>query len=89
MLNLKHLVKVGFQIFCQTSDLGLRLEVDFVFPLSQEQQQPLTKIYRTDMGHTTNCPPYKKALEKFVLLQKGLRKICPTTKSPPFSKGLL
>ena len=41
-------------IYCQTSDLGLRLEVDFVFPLSQEQQQeeeeeqPLTKIYRTD-----------------------------------------
>ena len=42
--------------FCQTSDLGLRLEVDFVFPLSQEeeeeekqQEQPLTKIYRTDM----------------------------------------
>ena len=38
--------------FCQTSDLGLRLEVDFVFPLSQEQeeqeQQPLTKIYRKD-----------------------------------------
>ena len=42
-------------LFCQTSDLGLRLEVDFVFPLSQEEQQqeqeqqPLTKIYRTDM----------------------------------------
>ena len=38
--------------FCQTSDLGLRLEVDFVFPLSQEQQQeqeePLTKIYRIE-----------------------------------------
>ena len=34
---------------CQTSDLGLRLEVDFVFPLSQEEEQgeeqePLTKI---------------------------------------------
>ena len=25
--------------YCQTSDLGLRLEVDFVFPLSQEQQE--------------------------------------------------
>ena len=25
--------------FCQTSDLGLRLEVDFVFPLSQQEQQ--------------------------------------------------
>ena len=25
--------------FCQTSDLGLRLEVDFVFPLSQQQQE--------------------------------------------------
>ena len=25
--------------YCQTSDLGLRLEVDFVFPLSQQQQQ--------------------------------------------------
>ena len=25
--------------FCQTSDLGLRLEVDFVFPLSQEQEE--------------------------------------------------
>ena len=24
---------------CQTSDLGLRLEVDFVFPLSQQEQQ--------------------------------------------------
>ena len=40
---------------CQTSDLGLRLEVDFVFPLSQEEQQqqqqqeqPLTKIYKMD-----------------------------------------
>jgi len=38
-------------MYCQTSDLGLRLEVDFVFPLSQQQQQeeeeeeePLTKI---------------------------------------------
>ena len=34
--------------YCQTSDLGLRLEVDFVFPLSQQEQQeeeqPLTKI---------------------------------------------
>ena len=39
--------------YCQTSDLGLRLEVDFVFPLSQEEQQqeeeePLTKIYRME-----------------------------------------
>ena len=37
--------------YCQTSDLGLRLEVDFVFPLSQEQQEqeePLTKIYRIE-----------------------------------------
>ena len=39
--------------YCQTSDLGLRLEVDFVFPLSQEEQQeqqeePLTKIYRIE-----------------------------------------
>ena len=25
--------------YCQTSDLGLRLEVDFVFPLSQEEQE--------------------------------------------------
>ena len=25
--------------YCQTSDLGLRLEVDFVFPLSQEEEQ--------------------------------------------------
>ena len=42
--------------FCQTSDLGLRLEVDFVFPLSQqeeeeqeeeEQQQPSPKSIRT------------------------------------------
>ena len=32
-------------------------------------------------SHTTNCPPYKKVLEKFVLLQKVLKKICPTTKS--------
>ena len=40
---------------CQTSDLGLRLEVDFVFPLSQEEQeeeeqQPLTKIYRIELS---------------------------------------
>ena len=40
--------------FCQTSDLDLRLEVDFVVPLSQEEQEeqekePLTKIYRTYM----------------------------------------
>ena len=40
-------------LYCQTSDLGLRLEVDFVSPLSQEEEeeqqlQPLTKIYRTD-----------------------------------------
>ena len=42
---------VSIQDFCQTSDLGLRLEVDFVFPLSQEEQQqeePLTKIYRIE-----------------------------------------
>ena len=25
--------------YCQTSDLGLRLEVDFVFPLSQQQEE--------------------------------------------------
>ena len=25
--------------YCQTSDLGLRLEVDFVFPLSQQEEQ--------------------------------------------------
>ena len=38
-------------IFCQTSDLGLRLEVDFVFPMLQqeeeeeeEQQQPSPKF---------------------------------------------
>ena len=42
-------------LFCQTSDLGLRLEVDFVFPLSQEeeeeqQQQPLTKIYQIELN---------------------------------------
>ena len=35
---------------CQTSDLGLRLEVDFVFPLSQEQEQPLTKIYHIELN---------------------------------------
>ena len=40
--------------YCQTSDLGLRLEVHFVFPLSQQQQQeqqqqePLTKIYQIE-----------------------------------------
>ena len=37
--------------FCQTLGLVLRLRVDFVLPLSQEQQQqeeqqPLTKIYQ-------------------------------------------
>ena len=52
-LNIFLLKFVLKRTFCQTSDLGLRLEVDFVFPLSQEQQeeeeeQPLTKIYRTD-----------------------------------------
>ena len=43
--------------YCQTSDLGLRLEVDIVFPLSQEQEQqeqqqeqPLTKIYRIELN---------------------------------------
>ena len=38
-------------IHCQTSDIGLRLEVDFVFPLSQEEEEeeePLTKIYRIE-----------------------------------------
>ena len=40
-------------MYCQTSDLGLRLEVDFVFPLSQqeeeqEEQEPLSKIYRIE-----------------------------------------
>ena len=42
-----------FNICCQTSDLGLRLEVDFVFPLSQEEQEeqePLTKIYRIELN---------------------------------------
>ena len=38
-------IKIQFYVlfiflgFCQTSDLGLRLKVDFVFPPSQEQQQ--------------------------------------------------
>ena len=36
--------------FCQTLGLVLRLRVDFVLPLSQEEQeqqeQPLTKIYQ-------------------------------------------
>ena len=34
--------------FCQTLGLVLRLRVDFVLPLSQEQEQeqPLTKIYQ-------------------------------------------
>ena len=37
--------------YCQTLGLVLRLRVDFVLPLSQEQQeeqeeQPLTKIYQ-------------------------------------------
>ena len=40
--------------FCQTSDLGLRLEVDFVFPLSQEEEEqeeePPTKIYRIELN---------------------------------------
>ena len=38
--------------YCQTSDLGLRLEVDFVFHLSQEEQEqePLTKIYRIELN---------------------------------------
>ena len=42
-------VRQAERYYCQTSDLGLRLEVDFVFPLSQQQQEeeeeePLTKI---------------------------------------------
>ena len=42
-------------VSCQTSDLGLRLEVDFVFPLSQEEEeqqeeQPLTKINRIELN---------------------------------------
>ena len=37
--------------YCQTSDLGLRLEVDFDFPLSQEhEQEPITKIYRIELN---------------------------------------
>ena len=44
--------KVGFSVSCcQTLGLVLRLRVDFVLPLSQEQeeeQQPPTKIYQTD-----------------------------------------
>ena len=35
--------------YCQTLGLVLRLRVDFVLPLSQEEQeqeQPLTKIYQ-------------------------------------------
>ena len=32
--------------FCQTLGLVLRLRVDFVLPLSQQEQQPLTKIYQ-------------------------------------------
>ena len=51
-----HWKRPNLVFFCQTSDLGLRLEVDFVFPLSQEQEeqqeeqqeQPLTKIYRIE-----------------------------------------
>ena len=42
-----------YPFYCQTSDLGLRLEVDFVFPLSQQQQlqqEPLTKIYRIELN---------------------------------------
>ena len=35
--------------FCKTSDLGLRLEVDFVFSLSQEEQEqePSPKFLQT------------------------------------------
>ena len=39
---------IRFEIYCQTLGLVLRLRVDFVLPLSQEQQEeeePLTKIY--------------------------------------------
>ena len=41
--------------YCQTLSLVLRLRVDFVLPLSQEEQeeqqeQPLTKIYQKGMG---------------------------------------
>ena len=55
---LKYRVLKGSENNCQTSDLGLKLEVDFVFPLSQEQeaeeeeqqQQHLTKIYRIELN---------------------------------------
>ena len=32
--------QISNNIFCQTSDLGLRLEVAFVSPLSQQEQEP-------------------------------------------------
>ena len=32
--------------YCQTLGLVLRLRVDFVLPLSQEQQETLTKIHQ-------------------------------------------
>ena len=37
-----------WKVFCQTPDQVFRLGVDFVLPLSQEQEQeePLTKIYQ-------------------------------------------
>ena len=47
----------GVPFSFQTSDLGLRLEVDFVFRLSQEQQQeqPLTKISLHSSFRTKLC----------------------------------
>ena len=45
----------GFEInFCQTSDLGLRLEADFVFPLSQQEEQEEPQPKSTRMRCTTD-----------------------------------
>ena len=33
-------------LYCQTPDYVFRLGVDFVLPLSQQQQEPLTEIYQ-------------------------------------------
>ena len=46
-----HVDESHFETCCQTPVLVLRLGVDFVLPLSKEQQQeeeehPLTKIYQ-------------------------------------------
>ena len=62
--------------FCQTSDLGLRLEVDFVFPLSEEEQEqeqppPKSKLKVWNLAHR----PKQKRLWSKVSKNFGPKKL--------------